>query len=56
MKEANRVAGFKSTPDGFTWHHVEDGITMQLVPTDLHDVVKHTGGAAVIKNGAKIDK
>lgn len=35
--------------DGYTWHHVEDGRTMQLVPRDLHTAVKHTGGVAVIK-------
>jgi hypothetical protein len=32
-------------------HHVEDGLTMQLVPSDLHDVVRHTGGAALINKG-----
>ena len=29
-----------------TWHHKEDGRTMQLVPEDLHDAVRHTGGIA----------
>ncbi len=38
-------------PAGYTWHHVEDTKTMQLIPTDLHDAVKHTGGCAVIKHG-----
>ena len=46
---ANRAAGLVSTPDGYTWHHVEDGKTMQLIPEDLHNAVKHTGGAAIIK-------
>lgn len=45
---ANRALGLTSTPDGYTWHHVEDGKTMQLVPSDLHDKVAHTGGRAYI--------
>jgi hypothetical protein len=32
-----------------TWHHVEDGKTMQLIPWDLHDGVRHSGGVAVTK-------
>lgn len=48
---ANRAAGLKSTPQGYTWHHVEDGVTMELVPTDLHQAVRHTGGASLIKKG-----
>jgi hypothetical protein len=41
---ANRAAGLKQPPSGYTWHHVEDGRTMMLVPTDLHQAVRHTGG------------
>lgn len=37
-------------PEGYTWHHVEDGHTLQLVPTDLHEAIRHTGGAAVVRN------
>lgn len=51
---ANRAAGFGDStraPKGFTWHHVEDGRTMQLVPADIHKATGHTGGAAVIRNG-----
>lgn len=29
-----------------TWHHHEDGTTMQLIPADLNSVVPHTGGAS----------
>ena len=43
---ANQAAGFQRTPEGYTWHHVEDEGTMMLVPTDLHRAVSHTGGAA----------
>ncbi|MBN1126825.1 MAG: HNH endonuclease [Sedimentisphaerales bacterium] len=48
---ANKMMGYPDTPKGYTWHHVEDGVTMQLVPTDLHQAVRHTGGVAVIKSG-----
>jgi len=48
---ANEAVGLQKTPKGYVWHHVEDGKTMQLVPIDIHDDVKHTGGAAVIRNG-----
>jgi HNH/ENDO VII superfamily nuclease len=44
---ANAAAGYRSTPAGFTWHHHQDGITMQLVPTTIHRATGHTGGAAL---------
>ena len=46
---ANDYWGYPKTPRGFTWHHVEDGRTLQLVPFDIHDAVRHTGGVAVLK-------
>jgi hypothetical protein len=46
---ANKAVGIKSTPQGYVWHHVEDGETMQLIPQDLHNAVRHTGGSAVIR-------
>lgn len=46
---ANKAAGFASTPKGYTWHHCEDMKTLQLVPTDLHMAVRHTGGASLIR-------
>ncbi len=48
---ANKAAGLKTTPTGYTWHHVENGTTMILVPTDLHQAVRHTGGASLIERG-----
>lgn len=33
---------------GWTWHHCEDGKTLILVPTIIHDAVSHTGGIARI--------
>ncbi len=46
---ADKLAGL---PRGYrqnnelTWHHHQDGRTMQLIRTELHDAVKHTGGFA----------
>lgn len=48
---ANSEAGLDATTDGYTWHHHQDGVTMQLVPKYLHYATKHTGGAAVIRAG-----
>jgi hypothetical protein len=48
---ANNAAGLPSKPEGWTWHHVEDGRTMELIPSDLHNAVRHTGGAATIRHG-----
>jgi hypothetical protein len=49
--EANRAAGIPGTdpPDGYTWHHLEDGKTMELVPSDLHTAAKHTGARPVLR-------
>lgn len=43
---ANRKAGLAETPEDWVWHHSEDIGIMELIPRDLHDVVKHTGGVA----------
>lgn len=45
---AYEMADSAAVPDGYTWHHHQDGTTMQLVPTDLHDAVRHTGWAAIL--------
>ncbi|GAB2895410.1 hemagglutinin repeat-containing protein [Paraburkholderia jirisanensis] len=46
---ANKQAGLSSTPVGYVWHHVEDASTMLLIPQDIHNAVRHTGGAAILK-------
>jgi hypothetical protein len=46
---ANAEAGLSKKPAGFTWHHHQDGTTMQLVPTDIHKKTGHTGGMAEAK-------
>lgn len=53
MKMANTACGFKTTPTGFTWHHVEDMQTLLLVPQDIHSFMygglRHSGGASLIR-------
>lgn len=39
--------------EGYTWHHVEDGKTLILIPTELHDAYRHTGGNKLLKEGLK---
>ena len=50
FKAANKAAGFDETPPGMTWHHNEDGVTMELVPSKLNNNVPHDGGASVVKS------
>jgi RHS repeat-associated protein len=38
-------------PEGWTWHHHEDGTTMQLIPTIINERFSHTGGASVSRSG-----
>jgi len=52
-KLANEAAGLDKTPEGFIWHHHENGTTMQLVPSDIHQQTGHTGGVALNKDGCK---
>ena len=48
IKLANDAAGLIETPNGYTWHHTEDG-KMQLVETAIHNTFPHTGGFALYK-------
>jgi uncharacterized membrane protein YheB (UPF0754 family) len=52
-KSANEAMGIEDKPKGYTWHHLEDAKTLILVPEDLHDAIKHTGGRAVNKTMIK---
>lgn len=45
--------GTQDTPLGYTWHHLEDGKTMILIPSDLHEAYRHTGGADFLREGLK---
>jgi hypothetical protein len=53
---ANEAAGLKKPPKTHTWHHVEDGGTMMLIPSDLHRSVAHSGGRASYKHTTGIPK
>jgi hypothetical protein len=51
---ANAALGFRRTPPGYTWHHMENMSEMILVPTDLHRAVSHTGGTAAYKGATGV--
>jgi len=60
--QANKAAGFKSTPDGYTWHHANYNARtgygdMQLVRTDVHGATHHSGGVSkfTASTGIKYD-
>lgn len=44
--KANKQAGLKETPKGYTWHHIEDSFELILVDRKVHSKIGHTGGAA----------
>lgn len=37
-------------PKGWTWHHKEDGTTMELIPSNLHNNVPHSGGVSLARD------
>ncbi len=46
---ADKLAGYNKQnprPSDYTWHHDKESGYMQLVPTDIHGAVRHTGGIA----------
>jgi len=45
----NKAVGLKGTPADMVWHHVEDAETMLLVPKDIHNAARHTGGSAILR-------
>ncbi|MCL6281906.1 HNH endonuclease [Ruegeria sp. 2012CJ41-6] len=54
FRRANEAAGhpeWGSAPPSpeWTWHHVEDARTMQLVPFEINDKFYHRGGASVAR-------
>lgn len=44
---ANRLAGLRETPKGWTWHHHPDLGRMILIPTELHRQYGHWGGVSI---------
>jgi hypothetical protein len=53
---ANKAAGLDEIPRNYTWHHLEDGKSMMLVPRELHKAVKHSGGVSRYKHNTGIAK
>jgi hypothetical protein len=47
---ANKATNRKETPTDYTWHHSEDRKTMYLIPSDIHDAVRHAGGVAMLRD------
>ena len=48
---ANKAAGLEEQPEGWIWHHDEaDFGAMYLVPEDLHEAVRHSGGVATYRH------
>jgi hypothetical protein len=39
--------------NSLTWHECEDTKTLQLVPSEIHNNIPHTGGISVIKQATK---
>jgi A nuclease of the HNH/ENDO VII superfamily with conserved WHH len=52
----DKAAKLDETPRRYTWHHLEDGKSMILVPRDLHDAVKHSGGVSRYKHNTGVGK
>jgi len=51
---SNEAADLARPPKFYVWHHVEDGKRMMLIPQDLHDAVKHSGGVATYKHATGV--
>ncbi|HRQ80478.1 MAG TPA: HNH endonuclease [Azospirillaceae bacterium] len=49
MAEKLGLSSYKE-PENWTWHHKEDGVTMELIPSALHENVRHTGGVSLAKD------
>lgn len=53
---ANKAAGLEKRPKDWRWHHEEgDHGSMLLVPKDLHETVKHSGGVAGYKHRTGVE-
>ncbi len=48
---ANKAAGFTppTTPATWSWHHHQNGESMLLVPTELHQRVGHHGSYSIYR-------
>jgi|GEM_PF-777901 len=52
LGDRNWPGNGQNQPDGYTWHHTEDGVTMQLVNKNIHAKTKsgpaHVGGESIV--------
>ena len=53
-RELFQKTGRVRDPATETWHHNEDGKTMQLMDRNTHAKFTHSGGVAKLKNDAKL--
>lgn len=53
VSQANKAIGLRKTPEGYTWHHLQDGDNMILVDRNVHDCTiggfPHTGDVSITK-------
>ncbi|MGI1798561.1 HNH endonuclease [Priestia sp. TRN 1309] len=47
------IIDIRRPPDGYTWHHHEDGKTMMLVDEDIHREFRHIGGQSKVNGKNK---
>ncbi len=58
IKKANAYINVKGTGSAnikgqkHTWHHLADGKTLQLIPSEIHNAFRHTGGDALWNKNA----
>ncbi|ATE61145.1 SMI1/KNR4 family protein [Thauera sinica] len=51
---ANKASGLVKTPEGYIWHHVENGEKLQLVPYDVHLITgRHSAISRFHQSNAK---
>ncbi len=51
IKQAQSATGKGTKGSNMTWHHNEDGKTLQLVPREYHEQFRHRGGFSLAKGG-----
>lgn len=47
------IIDLRRPPEGYTWHHHEDGKTMMLVDEDIHREFRHIGGQSKVNGKNK---
>ncbi|WP_308917136.1 HNH endonuclease [Jannaschia sp. LMIT008] len=50
MADRNGGRWTRSMENGQTWHHHQDGVTMELIDQDVHAAVGHTGGGSMMRD------